>query len=153
MATSTTGELHQLPNNTRHFSHLALIGAATLTDPTGASVQTIDFILPANSRIEDVLMELTTPFGDDGDAAFDDVTVAISGGSGTPTALITARQVGNGSPVRFAALDKSAVAGPVLTTAGALRLVFTPETGKALVNLDRGELKVFLNLQKMNDIG
>jgi cytoskeletal protein RodZ len=152
MATTTTGELIQLPQESRPWTHLARITHAELTDPTNASVQTIAYAIPANSRIEDVAMDVRVPLSQAADATFDDITASVKDNAGTPIVFIAAKAVA-GSPVLFSAMDKAAVAGQVYTAAAVLNIAFTPETGKKLVDLDAGQVNVYLNLQKRGTLG
>lgn len=199
-ATSTTGTFYQLPKESSPFTHVAVVKAADLTDPTNSSVQTIGFVLPAGCRIADIFYDLVAPFQDDSDAAFLLTTMSVA--DSVPVTYIAAKELNaNGSYVSLAQLDRvgavtlgvgSALAaitggeaptetehnlvitqinlirldlialaaaaggsngGKVYTAAGQLNLAFTPTSGKKLLDLDRGEVRVFLALHKRGHLG
>lgn len=152
-ATTTTAEFNQLPQESRAFTRTVIVKAADLTDPTGASVQTIAIAIPAWSRVEDVILDLWDVFRDDSDTAFDDITVSVKDNAGTPIVFIADTQIGASAAIRLAAMNKATIPPQTYAAAAVLNLAFTPESGKALVNLDRGEVRIHVVLHKHKEIG
>jgi hypothetical protein len=122
------------------------ISEGDLTEATTATAENEDFSLPIGSLVEVVGVKIESQLSDASDAAFNDVTLTITkvaGAAGASATLMTAKQVSTSATVSY--LAGTATAPGIVTGADEyLRLTFTPESGKANVNLDGGRLKVLI---------
>lgn len=140
------------------FTHVAVIKAADLTETTAATAQTIDLAtnLPAGSTIEAYggALKLVTPFKDASDAAFNStaVTIGTSVDTGVNNLLTSTELNENGTEVDYARFVNTA---PVTLTVATtdLQIVFNAMSGKALNDIDTGEVHVFFALTELNKLG
>lgn len=130
------------------FTHRFRIKPEDLTETAVTTAQTISlYTLGAAEVLRNAANVVKVELEDQSDAAFNSVTAALqdSGGSGN---LIAAHETNaNGTVVPHAITDGT----PTLYTgADAIDLVLTPTTGKALANIDKGEIVVLAEISNLD---
>jgi hypothetical protein len=155
MATQTVAmkaQVENLPSNSapQGFNLLATITAADLTASTADDLNSFTSVIPAKSRISDVLLVLDTPFENTADSANDSTTISVGDGSAVTT-FLSATQVNlNGTEVLIKTMTGSATA---YATANTLKIVFTPKTSTALTALNKGKVRIYVKLITAGQIG
>lgn len=134
------------------YDTLIKITHADLTETATATAQVISLkAVDIYEEAQRVGFYLVTPFEDISDAAFNDVAITIGDG-GSANRLLTTKQVNlNGTEIlAFAGTNTS---GYVFLAADTIDITFGSMTAKSLVNIDNGELWVFVKTAKLANVG
>ena len=145
-------ELQLLPLETAAqvgFTHRITLTHEDLTQATANTAQTIPILsVPAGAYVRDCAIHLETPFKDTSDTAFNTTAITI-GDDGDAARLLTSTELNvNGTEVFW----KGTVAAKVpymFTAANTIDIVFNAMAEKALVDIDAGELVVWLNVAEL----
>lgn len=129
-------------------THIAILTNADLTQASTNTAQVINLMpLIAKQGAEVIKAVLKTPFQNTADSGFNTTAVTI-GDSGTANSFLTSMELNvNGSLVylKFGTGTKT-----VYTSADNVAITFNSMSAKALVNLNAGELWVYLKLTDAN---
>jgi len=133
------------------YTHMAVLTADMLTQATANTAQDINlntFLDGAYAQKAEIA--LITPFQDASDPAFNSTTLTLKDDL-TPNTLITAKELNaNGTYITEPATSSQAY-GPY--TAGKhLIAEFGSMTGKKLVDIDVGEVHIFVQLLRPTDL-
>ena len=128
-------------------SHLAILTHADLTEVTADTDQAITLLTTAAYiSVGALFVKVKTPFEDESDAAFNDVKVTV-GDEDTANEFITAAQVNaNGTYVKVLSNAGSQKFMHDYAAAKAVQITFESMAAKSLVNIDKGELYVYLRI-------
>jgi hypothetical protein len=131
------------------------VSEGDLTSASTGTAENENFSLPVGSMVEVVGARIVTEFSDASDADFNDLTLTvtkIAGAAGGATTLMSAKQIGTSATLAY--LAGTATAPGIVTGSDEyLQLTFTPETGKANVNLDGGRVIVLLRVIPLQELG
>jgi len=140
----TTNERAETPG----FTHVAVLLAADLTNPTAAAAQTFDLCgLKAGDIIYKVAGVPVVPFQNSADAAFNSDTVSVGDQGGVATLMAAAEANENGTEVT--GMGNTAV---LYAAANTLRATVNSMAGKSLVNINRGEYHIFFALCRLSNV-
>jgi hypothetical protein len=128
-----------------------LITHEDLTETTNDTNQAITLFnadaVVAGLNIQRVTMQLLTAFEDQSDTAFNDVTVEV--GDTDTDRFLAAQQINvNGTEILFAQKDNAYMY--TATVAGGIKATFNPMSGKALADLDAGELAIEIQYRRFD---
>jgi hypothetical protein len=134
------------------YTHMVTLDKADLASQTTANtVQTVTILsLEAGDVIDHVAVKLATPFKDASDSAFNTTTLSLGVGGNT-TRLLTATELNeNGTEITYAV---GTGATPLTFTASnSVTATFGSMTAKALSDIDTGEARVYLRLNKLSKL-
>ena len=126
-------------------NYAATVTADALTTTATATAQTLTIVsLKAGDAIDRVFWRLKTTFQDASDAAFNTDTMSIGDTATGVAKWIAAKEVNeNGTEILYFA---NFVGGTVYTAADSFTMTFNSQTGKALNDLDTGEVELYFHL-------
>lgn len=130
------------------YTHKFVIRASDLTETAANTSQTIALVtVPVGVQVLDAATYLVTPFRDTGDAAFNTTTMTVGDG-GSANRYIASQQLNaNGTWVRAAAaVNTTARHVYAAATNNTINAVFGSMSGKSLVNINEGEVWIFVKL-------
>ena len=133
------------------FTHKAVLTYADLTETTVDTAQTIELVtVELGSRVAEVSYLLDTDFTDASDAAFNSTAITIGDGSSTNRFVVSKELNGNGTEIQAwsTANDVNSVPYTYLA-ADTVDIVFNSMSGKALNDLDAGQITIFFNIVHM----
>jgi hypothetical protein len=140
----TTNERAETPG----FTHVAILIAADLTNPTAAAAQTFDlFGLKAGDIVLRVAGVPVVPFQNSADAAFNSNTVSVGDVGGVATLMTAAEANENGTEVT--GFGNTPV---IYATTNTLRVTVNSMAAKSLININRGEYHVFISLCRLANV-
>lgn len=147
-------EIYQLSNEEKAgtgFTHRIELTHEDLTMATTNTVQNIPiYTVKAGTLIKEAAYKLVTAFSDASDAAFNTTTLIV-GDDGNDDRFITSSELNaNGTEVLYGAAASTTVS--VYTAANTIDAIFGSQSGKALNDIDAGELHIFLNIVELADI-
>lgn len=145
-------QIEALPNNSRvqGFTHCFSFGEGDLTETTANTAQAFTVAIPVNTIIKDCLVLLDVPFEDTADAAFNSTAVTV-GDSGSATRFMSATELNvNGTEITIKKMSGSATAYPAADT---LSISFASMAAKSLSSLNKGKVRIYVNMVKQNQIG
>jgi len=130
------------------FTHRVTVTAADLTEAAADTAQTIA-LLPVNDGclVTKAATRVVTPFADASDAAFDTNTITVGDGSDTDRYVTSQQTNANGSPVNVKAGTANQQA---YVAADTIDLVVNAMAAKSLVNVDTGEVDIYLAVYDLN---
>jgi len=128
------------------------INHADLTELVNDTAQVFDILglLPTRSIVDSVALDVPTGLEDISDAAFNDITVQ-AGDSGDPDATLPVTQIAenNGSTV-YANHNNT---GKSYSAADSFLITVTPAGGKALNDIDKGNILLLVNFHDAKEFG
>ena len=132
-----------------NFTHQVVITAGDLTEATAATAQVLAPITVAPGvLVVNVAAKLVTPFQDASDAALDTTTITVGDGAAAAAYLASMELNENGTEIDYKAGTGTQkayiVADTIDVTVGA------PNSGKALADVDTGEVHIFLQLADLS---
>jgi hypothetical protein len=138
----TTNERAETPG----FTHVAIITADDLKQATANTAQTITlFALAAGDVVKRIGWYLRVPFQNTADAAFNTTTASVGDTAAVTTHLAAAETNLNGTEIIW----RTGVVNVLYTAADIFTITFNAMAAKSLVNLNRGELILFVSLERM----
>jgi hypothetical protein len=141
----TTNERAETPG----YTHVAVITADDLTQATANTAQTITlFALKVGDIVKRIGWYLRVPFQNTADAAFNSDTVSVGDTAAVTTHLAAAEANLNGTEIIW----RTGVVNVLYTAADILTVTFNSMAAKSLLNLNRGELILFISLERMKDV-
>ncbi|HEV8383760.1 MAG TPA: hypothetical protein VGQ11_02730 [Candidatus Acidoferrales bacterium] len=130
------------------FTHLVVLTHPDLTQATLAAAQTIALLnVKAGDSVWRCLVVLKTPFKNSADAAFNTTAAVIGDGGDTARFLASQELNENGTEVIYG-VNPAAKAPFVYTVDDTIDIVVSSMAAKALVDLDTGELHVYLGVSR-----
>lgn len=146
MTTNVFRSLHESP---RGYNYRFVIDHTDLTQGTDNTTQDITLItLPANSVVKATATYLKTPFELVGTTAYNSNTISI-GDAGSATRYVNAQQINvNGTEVLANATNTT----NAYATATAVVARFASMASYDLLELDRGEIHIFLEVQQLDSL-
>ena len=139
-----------LEERTLGFTHGFIIDHTDLTETTADTAQAIDLMAVGKGQaVTRAGYVMTENFEDASDADFDDVELTL-GDNSAATAIMTAQQINDNGTQIEAALNTGTKA---YAAAATLRATFGSMTAKKLSDLDKGEIKIFLQVTDMAALG
>jgi hypothetical protein len=143
--TLSTNERAEAPG----YTHVAIITADDLTQATANTAQTITLLaLKAGDQIMRVLWHLIRAFENTADAAFNSDTVSVGDTAAVTTHLAAAEANVNGTEIIY----RTGNTVVLYTAADILTVTFNSMAAKSLVNLNRGELRLFFALARVKNV-
>lgn len=132
----------------RGFTHRIRLTHEDLTQATANTAQVIPILsVNAGSYVSDCATKLVTAFKNSADAAFNTTAITVGDGGSANRFLTSTELNENGTEVYYKA---GALTSPyVYTTADTIDITFNAMSAKALVDLNAGELIVFLNVAEL----
>lgn len=126
------------------FTHMLVLNVDDLTETATNTTQTItSSTVPANWIINKVMAKLITAFKDASDAAYNTTTLIV-GDAGSANRYITSAQLNeNGTEITAPQYNNTAYEVLVATP---LLIVFGAQSGKAISDLDVGEVHLFFQI-------
>jgi len=138
----TTNERAETPG----FTHVAVINADDLTQAVAATLQTITLCgLLAGDVLARFQWFLRTPFQNTADAAFNTTTVSVGDTASVATHLAAAEANLNGTEI----IHRIGVTSVLYTANDVLTITFNSQAAKTLLSINRGELLLFFDLQRV----
>ena len=137
-------ELAALEKASMDFTHQWIISANDLTQTAVATAQSFLVAIPTGANINEVELRLIIPFQNTGDAAFNSDTVSV-GDTALATRWVSAVECNQNGAFITVPQFSNTLGGPY---AASQNLVVTVNSmaAKALNNINRGELHVFVQL-------
>lgn len=147
-------QLFELPIETKAstgFTHKAIVTHSDLTVTTADADQTLELLsVAAGDVVEKAAIKLVTPFEDLSDTALNDTQVQLGDGGDTDR-FVTATQVNdNGTEVYYKSHANTTAFA--YTSADTVDLLVESMAAKSLVDIDAGELHVYLSVTKLSAI-
>ena len=129
-------------------THLVTITSDDLTETTVNTAQTLTVTVAAGDFFEVIAHKLVTPFEDASDAAFNTTAYTIGDG-GSANRFLTSTELNvNGTEIDFKA--GALGEGYFYNSADTVDFAIGSMSGKALNNIDTGELHVFIRHVSFN---
>lgn len=152
LGTVLGSQVENLPIESRvqGFTHLITLRPEDLTEATANTAQTFTIAIPAKSRIAGVLLLLDTPFQDESDAAFNSMAVTVGDNAGATTFLSSTELNVNGTEILMKTMSGSV---KVYTAADTLKVIVNAMAAKALADIDKGRVRIYVNLITEGQIG
>jgi len=135
----------------KRFTHLITITHEDLTEATANTAQTIQMLsLPIGGVVKSAAFYLTTPFENTADNTLNTTTLIVGDGSSTARYIASKELNLNGSEVIAWASPNSVDTFPyAYLTADTVDAVFGSMAAKSLVNLNNGEVKIYLEVSSL----
>lgn len=132
------------------FTHLVILTHEDLTQATANTAQVIALLtVAAGDAVFRAATVLVTPFTDASDAAFN--STAITVGETDADRFIVSQQLNSNGTEVFYGVHPSTTPF-VFTAADTIDITFNSMAAKALVDIDAGELHVYLGLVRMANL-
>ena len=131
------------------FTHRVVVTHEDLTQATANTAQVIPILsAPAGTYVRDCAIHMTTAFKDTSDAAFNTTAITIGDDGDVDRLLASCELNVNGTEVFWKGTVPANV--PYLFAAdNTIDITFNAMADKALVDIDAGELVVFLNVAEL----
>lgn len=125
-----------------------VITHADLTEATANTAQTIQMIsVPAGAVVANAAYRLVTAFQDNDDNAFNSTTLIVGDGGDTDRFIVSKELNVDGTEVLYWASSAATSSLPYsYAAADTIDAVFGSMAAKSLVNLDAGEVHIFLRI-------
>lgn len=146
-----TDQIAAVPANGRtRFTKTATFTHEDLTETTANTAQSFTVDLPAKTYIANLSLELVTPFEDVSDNAYNATTLTV-GDLNSGTQFLSSTELNkNGTEVYRKEMSGSAKHYPDATED--LVFAFGSMAAKSLSNIDKGEVRIHLEMYNPGDI-
>ncbi|MEM0966605.1 MAG: hypothetical protein AAGJ81_10700 [Verrucomicrobiota bacterium] len=131
-------------------THLISIDHEDLTETTNNTAQTVTLAVVDGSLFQLVAMRLVIPFQDADDAAFNSTTLTIGDGDDADRYLAATQLNVNGTEIDYAA---GLSVGYAYNAADTVDFAFGSMSGKALADIDTGEVALYVRVADLNHFG
>lgn len=150
--TALSSQIECLPDLTRAatgFTHRVRLDTTHLNETAVATSDIFTFAIPALTSISDVMLTVEETLQDVSDAGFNSNTVSVGDNSSATTFLGATETNANGSYVKMARMQTQTTGPQVYTAANTLKITVNSMAAKALNDLDRGKISVWLKMFTM----
>lgn len=131
------------------FTHRIRLTHEDLTEAADNTSQTIAiFTVAARDYVSDAAFNLVVPFEDSADNAFNSTTIIVGDGGSTNRYIASAQINVNGSEILAGPGVNSSVRY-AYTAADTIDIIFGSMTDKALVDINTGELDIYLKVNSL----
>jgi hypothetical protein len=134
------------PEKVNLFTHRIVGTANDLSQATVTTAQAFNFAIPLGATINQVELRLIIPFQNTADAAFISDTVSV-GDTSLATKWVSAVECNlNGAYITTPQFSAT-LGGPYAANQNIVVTFNAPTAGKALANINRGELHIYVQIQ------
>ena len=130
------------------YTHVVIITADDLTTTATNTAQAFTVALKTGDQILRMAWYLITPFQNTGDAAFNSDTISLGDNASATTHLSAAEANANGTYVTW----RTGNTVVLYTAADTFKITVNSMTGKALNNINRGELRIFVAICRIKNV-